>query len=88
MVEKKTYLQFTDISIPKNKTKIFEVYHKDTFQYLGQIIFDTGWRTYVFEPESYTKFSYDCNVEINIKIKELNDLRKLNNNKKNLDEFT
>jgi len=46
---KKRWLEFIDKSIEGNKTKIFEVWNKETDRLLGDIKWHTGWRQYVFD---------------------------------------
>jgi hypothetical protein len=71
---KKRYLEFIDISNPKNKTKLFDVWNKVTNQKIGQIKWDMDWRGYVFDGD-YLKMAEGCEFEIFEKFKELREER-------------
>ena len=71
---KKRYLEFIDISNPKNKTKLFDVWNKVISQKIGQIRWDTGWRCYVFD-DGDLKMAEGCEFEMFEKLKELRENR-------------
>ena len=62
----------------KRKTSIVNVTSKYDGSFLGQIIWSCGWRQYVFEPASSTKFSWDCLLELSNNIKIMNETYKEN----------
>lgn len=68
---KKPHLCF-DIVGDTGKTKVWSIHPIGDFGKLGYVRWKSTWRTYVFEPNDDTVYSYDCLEEIyNFIIKEL-----------------
>lgn len=59
----------------KRKTDVFEIYGYKNY-YLGNVVWSTGWRQYVFEASGGCKWSHDCLSELAAFIKALMDVRK------------
>jgi hypothetical protein len=79
MKRKYTHIHFHELD-PKPKTKVFECRNNISFNTLGHIGWNCGWRRYVFIPVSKTgtKIILDalCLCDISDFIKQLMDERK------------
>ena len=43
-----------------------------TGESLGEVCLDTGWNEFVFEPQSGTRYSIECLVELTAMVRDLN----------------
>lgn len=71
------HLRFDEIAFGKErKTKLFQVSSLYDDSKLGTIKWYGGWRQYVFEPCSDTRWSWDCLQELSNFIKMIIDAKK------------
>lgn len=57
------FLTYTDISIPNQKTKRYNVISTHDGSYLGYIYWRTGWRRYVMHFDKGCDWSIECMIE-------------------------
>jgi hypothetical protein len=71
------YLEFLQIPYRGGKTKRFEVLSKNCKQTLGRIMWERGWRQYIFSPSYPTIWSRDCLKDIQDFLQQLMDERNI-----------
>ena len=74
----KSYIDF-ELAEKKPKTSVYLVLSKSDRSVLGRILWERGWRQYVFRPSPNTIWSTGCLEEVQTFITELMDDRKKEN---------
>ena len=68
------HLDFRE-QITAGVTRVYEVYSKDSGDYLGKIHWRTGWRCYVISYNDNIDFSVSCDDELNLFMHDLENER-------------
>jgi len=75
---KKLLFFIEDENEPRRKTRIFNVYSNHSNDFLGRILWRTGWRCYVMSYNEDIDMSISCHKELNEFMQKLEDERKEN----------
>jgi hypothetical protein len=74
-----SHLKFNEVPSKSGKTKVTEIISNHDESLLGIVKWNSGWRTYCFYPnlQYETMWSWDCLIELNNYINNLNMIQKL-----------